>query len=1154
MKIKDTLQRDPSTHPLVNQGQARITDRSDDRTWDELRAELSTFVCEGQYQDGLQRILSSFLSNLAHSSQKGAWVSGFYGSGKSHLLKMLCHLWQNTEFPDGSTARSLVPSLPADVRELLKELDTQGKRRGGLFGAAGSLPSGTSAQVRLTVLGLVLRSAGLPEKYAQARFVMWLADEGHLEAVRNAVTTAGKVWEAELNNLYVSPIIAKALLARDANFAKTEADARQTIKAQFPQPATDISTEDFLAMLRRVLSARGKDGRLPCTVIILDEVQQYIGSDVERSSLVSEVAEAISKELGSSAIVVAAGQSALSDSKDLQRLMDRFTIRVPLSDTDVEAVTRKVLLQKKPSGAAPLRALLDRHAGEVSRQLSGTRIAETGSDHDTILDDYPLLPVRRRFWEQCFRQVDLAGTNSQLRSQLRIIHDAVAKIADRPLGAVIPADELYDQLAPEMVNTGVLLREINERIINLAKNKSPEGILASRLCGLIFLIGKLPREAGADIGVRATKDHLSDLLIDDVAADNGKLRSEVAGALARLANDGVLLAVGDEYRMQTREGAEWDRELKNRQTRFNNATADLQLRHDQLLYAEVDRIVRSIKVMQGTAREVRPLAIHRGDAPPGVTGEAIPVWVRDAWSAGERDHISAAQKAGLDSPIVYIFIPKRDVDELRKAIVDAESARQTLEYKGAPATAEGEEARRAMDSRRIMAENQRNVLVRQIVANAKVFQGGGSETLQLTLEDRIRSAAEAALVRLFPEFSKADAPATAWEAVIRRSREGADHPFHPVGHTAAIDQHPVCQQVLAAIGAGKIGGEVRKALGGRPFGWPQDAIDAALIALHRSQHLSAVLNGVSVIVGQLDQNKIAKSEFRIERTILSASDRIKIRGVFQAAGVACKSNEEQAKAGEFIRITLDLARSAGGDAPLPARPDAALIEDIGRLTGTEQLAAIRDAASDLEKRIGVWKGRARLAAERMPAWETLQRLAHFAEGLPTAADTLVEFSQIRLQRLLLEPTNPAEPLRTRLGGLLRAALGSEHQALVEVRNAAVAELNRSATWRALDEPERARVLLEVGLSDPVPPAVADDLALMYALDGRSLSARRAEVDAVAGRAQRAMELAARTAEPRIQPVTLERATLRTDTDVQAWVRRQESALLEAVKRGPVLVR
>src|SRR5688572_33451438 len=116
---------------LVNQGQARIADKRDERAIAELQAELRTFVCEGQYADGIARIVESFLKNLAHTSQQAAWVSGFFGSGKSHLLKMLAHLWADTVFPDGSTARSLVPDIPDDLRSAFRELDTAGKRSVG---------------------------------------------------------------------------------------------------------------------------------------------------------------------------------------------------------------------------------------------------------------------------------------------------------------------------------------------------------------------------------------------------------------------------------------------------------------------------------------------------------------------------------------------------------------------------------------------------------------------------------------------------------------------------------------------------------------------------------------------------------------------------------------------------------------------------------------------------------------------------------------------------------------------------------------------------------------------------------------------------------------------------------------------------------------
>ncbi|NMV23134.1 hypothetical protein HKB23_12010, partial [Vibrio parahaemolyticus] len=79
-----------------------------------------------------------------------------------------------------------------------------------------------------------------------------------------------------------------------------------------------------------------------CTLLILDEAQQYIGESNDRSVLVTEVAEAVSKQLDSHVMIVGAGQSALTDVPLLQKLMDRFTIRVPLSDAEVETVTRKV--------------------------------------------------------------------------------------------------------------------------------------------------------------------------------------------------------------------------------------------------------------------------------------------------------------------------------------------------------------------------------------------------------------------------------------------------------------------------------------------------------------------------------------------------------------------------------------------------------------------------------------------------------------------------------------------------------------------------------------------------------------------------------------------------------------------------------------------
>src|SRR5262249_49767129 len=148
------------------------------------------FVCDGQYADGLVRILSAYLGHLDKPEQPGVWVSGFFGSGKSHLVKMLQHLWVDTELPDGAKARGLA-RLPEKVTDLLKELSNAAKRQGGLHAAAGTLGAGAGDSVRLALLGIIFKSVGLPEQFSRAAFLLWLQDEGLEEGVRKFVTTAG---------------------------------------------------------------------------------------------------------------------------------------------------------------------------------------------------------------------------------------------------------------------------------------------------------------------------------------------------------------------------------------------------------------------------------------------------------------------------------------------------------------------------------------------------------------------------------------------------------------------------------------------------------------------------------------------------------------------------------------------------------------------------------------------------------------------------------------------------------------------------------------------------------------------------------------------------------------------------------------------------
>ncbi len=1146
MKLKDVLQRDPSQSRLANNGQARLTgDRDAEKAMLELREELKSFVCEGQYADGMIKILRAFLNG--GTSLPGAWVSGFYGSGKSHLLKMLCHLWQNTEFPDGVTARALVRQLPEDVEDLLKDLDAEGRRAGGLLAAAGAMPNGDSNAVRLTILSVILRAVGLPEQYAPARFCLWLREQGKLDTIRDFTRSAGKDFESELNNLYVSPIIANALMAIMPDIAAGPDKVRLLLREQFPRPPGDITTAEFLSMSRSALKTRGRDGQIPLTLLVLDEVQQYIGDVHDRSVLVSEAAEAVSKQMDGRVMIVGAGQSALSSTRNLQRLMDRFTIRVPLSDVDVETVVRKVLLQKKPAALADVRAMLDKHAGEISRQLSGTKIQEGPEDRTVIVDDYPILPVRRRFFDECFRQLD-DGTRSQLRSQLRIVHDALHKRAESGLGTLIPADELYQSLAPELLGLSILPREINDRILQVRKDI---GDLAARICGVVFLISRLKPQAGMDTGIRSTKEHIADLLVDDLTADNGKLRADVEDTLKRLVDRGDLMPVEEEYRLQTREGADWDREFRAQQNRAAADTSTVYFRREQLIGAEFETAIKGVQLLQGAAKEARKLVIHWGDTAPPADTNAIPVWVRDGWTSTEKQVQDSARAAGNESPTIFIFIPPRSREELRQAIIDMIAAKATIDAKGTPSTKEGEEAKLSMESRLGIATRSVHGYVKEIVGQARVFQGGGNEITRLSVADQVQAAAEDSLIRLFPRFKEADS--AHWETVIKRAREGADSPFQVVGHSGTLESHPVCQQVLTTIGAGRGGSDIRRELQAAPLGWPKDAIDAALIALHTAGVITAVANGEGIAPKQLDQNRIPKADFRREGFALNATQKLALRKLFQALGSPNAADQLSANAPDFLAKLKALAAESGGPAPLPPAPDTKDIADLEHLAGNERLGAILALADDLAARIERWTALKTLKDKRLPAWTLLERLAAHARGLDGVAEPLAQMEAIRDKRLLLDGADHVPAVRAAVASLLREEVGRLYAQHLKAHLAATADLSGNALWGRLGEDQRKAILAEVGLAAPAEPNLSSDEALLQQLDRKPLGTARTEIDAIAGRVQRALEKAAKLLEPTVRMVSLERATLRDAKDVDDYLAKTRATLMAAVGDGPVMV-
>lgn len=1153
LKNRDVFLEDPTTYSIPNNGVAQVINPSTPEEWNVLRYELSHFVCEGEYQRGLQLILATYLQNINETKQPAIWVSGFYGSGKSHFVRVLEYLWRDTAFPDGARARGLA-TLPTDIADLLKELTIVGRREGGLWSAAGTLGAGTGKSVRLALLSILFRSAELPEQYAPARFVVWLMQNNYYQGVKARVEQRGRNLYTELNNMYVSSVLAESLLEVYPSFANSAAEARGLLKAQYPNKE-DISDDELLNTMRDVLELQSTTlGKLPCTLLIFDELQQFIGDDSQRTLQVQNIVEACSSRFGNRLLFIATGQAAIVATPQLQKLQGRFTVRVSLADADVEHVVREVVLRKQPAQIPALQAVLDAASGEINRHLMGASIRPVSADNEHLIPDYPLLPVRSRFWESVLRAVDSLGLAGQLRTQLRIVHDAIKEITDAPLGTVIPGDVIYNQLKTDMIQSSVLLRDVATAIERLADG-TPDGRLRSRVCALIFLISKLETKGVVATGLRTEVGTLADLLVEDItdANANATLRQRIPQLLQSLVTSGRLMQIGTEYRLQTREGAEWEQDYQQRRSRIR--ANDTRIADDRTAEFKnsIARALKGVKPTQGASKTPRQLELYFTLDAPSVTTNTVPVWVRDGWSVSEKAVLEDAQVAGPQSPIVFIFLPRQDADALKDALASYAASNETLNSR--PILDESKEARSSMETKRLVHQGDRDALIGSVVNAARIYQGGGNEVIQGTLQDSVKKAVEDALVRLFPQFFLADH--ASWDSVVKRSIQGNTDALSIVGYQGDIDKHPVCQEIRTFIGgAGKKGSDIQRHFEGAGYGWSRDAVHGALFCLVAGGFVRAVRNGEPLSLKQITQPQVGQADFYSEGITVTTPQRIGVRTLLTNLGFPIKPSEEAEAIPIVLQRLFDLAANAGGEAPRPMCPSADLIKQLQMLSGNAQLLAVYERRDDLLNSFNAWTQASAEIGRRWPQWQMLQRLLTHAGTLPVAAEIAPQMTAIQETRALLQSPDPVSPLLQKVATALRAAMQDLRRRLMESQERELQGLIASQEWQRLEESEGQKLLRQHALG-PVPPlTIGTDEELLATLDATSIEVWGYKIAAPKGYVQQIREEIAKLQIPEAKPVQLAppHATLQSLEETDAYLAKLRAEIMTHIAAGnPVII-
>ncbi len=420
---------------------------------------------------------------------------------------------------------------------------------------------------------------------------------------------------------------------------------------------------------------------------------------------------------------------------------------------------------------------------------------------------------------------------------------------------------------------------------------------------------------------------------------------------------------------------------------------------------------------------------------------------------------------------------------------------------------------------------------------------------EMTLE-----AVDNALKRLYPKFPTADH--AGWAKVYEKARKGAPDALKCVGDEGEPGKNPVCKAILGFIAGGKKGAEIREHFESSPFGWSRDAVDGGVQALLIAGLIQARdERGRPIESRSLARKSAGKASFKVEAATVTTVQRIRIRKLLQKAGLSAKQGEEPDHAPRFIETLMELAARAGGDAPLPERPDVETLEEIRLTAGNERLLLLYNRREELSRSIAAWTDLAARIEKRRPAWVALKRLVSHAEGVDGAGPLLAQAGNIERQRQLLEEPDLIDPLAARLAQLLREELNRLDKAYAAEHEKGMARLKSDESWGQLDPEQRNGLLAERRLTLPDAPEinVASAEEIIATLERMTLAALADRVAAMPSRFTSVLIAAAELMEPEAQFVRVQRRMLKTEDDIEAWVREMRETLKTALDKGPIVI-
>lgn len=530
-----------------------------------LGIEVDEYVLTNEAAKGLEQLLEAYTN---YTNANGVWISGFFGSGKSHLLKMLAHLlgdvegqdysraavsqsFQSKAVGDGFLTGSLTKAERIPAKSLLFNIDQKA-----------TLISKDQTDALLKVFVKVFdESRGYYGNQGHvARFERDLDNRGQLGAFKDAYARiSGRDWlQGREEGVLEEGNVAKAY----AEISGQSDGAPNNILTKY-RNEYKVSIEDFAEEVKTWLGRQEPGFRLN---FFVDEVGQFIGSNTHLMLNLQTIAESLNTKCGGRAWVFVTSQEDMdkvlgdrtkSQGNDFSKIQARFATRVKLTSADVEEVIRKRLLTKNDHGTELLDAVYaSEHANfkTVFDFTDGAKTYRNYTDEDHFVGTYPFVSYQFPLFQAAIESISdhnvFEGRNSSVgeRSMLGVVQQVAKDLGSREVGSLATFDQMFAGIRAS-------LKSAAQRSIDVAE-RNLDDQLAIRLLKALFLVKYVE-------DFKATARNLTVLVYDQFGLNLPELNKKVQAALALLETQTYVQRNGDVYEYLTDLEQDIEKEIKN---------------------------------------------------------------------------------------------------------------------------------------------------------------------------------------------------------------------------------------------------------------------------------------------------------------------------------------------------------------------------------------------------------------------------------------------------------------------------------------------------------------------------------------------------------------------------------------------------------------